>query len=406
MKLAYEAYNQSGQAVQGTVEALTLQDATERLYREGLYIFAIHEDNQGEPGRLDGASRARGGSGKLKDLASFTRQLAVLTSTGTPVVQALAAVERQIKPGKWRSILQDVREKVEEGQSLVEAMSGHPRAFKPVYRSLIAAGESGGQLSKMLERLAVMTRQQMRIQHTVVGALTYPVLLIGVSVIVLIVMLTLVLPQFAGLFKTLDTPLPPTTAALMALSNTLRTRWWAFVLGAVVSLGSLCWWGTSRRARLWFDGFVVSAPVVGRFARSMVTARIVRILGVLLDGRVPMLEAIRLTQQSAGNARYGALLDRAEQLVTRGEPMSLVMKDSPLINASVYEAVQTGERTGQIAPILLSIADFMDEDNEVVLKSLTSLLEPVILIVLGAIVGFVAISMFMPLFDLTAAAQG
>jgi type II secretory pathway component PulF len=119
-----------------------------------------------------------------------------------------------------------------------------------------------------------------------------------------------------------------------------------------------------------------------------------------------MLDAIRLTRQSAGNTRYAALLDRAEELVTRGEPMSLVMRDSPLINASVYEAVQTGERTGQIAPILLSIAEFMDEDNEVVLKSLTSLLEPVILIVLGAIVGFVAISMFMPLFDLTSAAQG
>jgi type II secretory pathway component PulF len=192
----------------------------------------------------------------------------------------------------------------------------------------------------------------------------------------------------------------------MTLSGLLRARWWAFLLGAAAVLGGLVWWGRSRSARLWFDGAVISAPFVGRFARSMITARIARILGVLLEGRVPMLDAIRLTRQSAGNTRYAALLDRAEELVTRGEPMSLVMRDSPLINASVYEAVQTGERTGQIAPILLSIAEFMDEDNEVVLKSLTSLLEPVILIVLGAIVGFVAISMFMPLFDLTSAAQG
>jgi type II secretory pathway component PulF len=406
MKLTYEAYNQSGQAVRGTVEAASVQEATDGLFHQGLYVTTITEERGGRAGPGKSRGRRPGGHGSGKELASFTRQLAVLTSTGTPVVQALGAAERQMGLKRWRSVVADIRTRVEEGETLVQAMEHHPRSFGPVYRSLVAAGESGGQLGKMLDRLAMMTRQQLKVRNSIVGAMTYPALLLIVSLVVVVVMLTTVLPRFTGLFKTLDAPIPPTTKALMSLSAELQTHWWAWLLGAgAIAAGAAAWVRTAH-GRATVQTVMLRLPVIGSFSRSLITARIARVLGVLLESRVPMLESLRLTQQAAGNLHYRALLERAEHLVTHGESVSQAFRESPLVSASVFEALQTGEKTGQIGPILLSMADAMDEDNEVVIRSLTSLMEPAILIVLGAVVGFVAVSLFMPLFDLTSATQG
>lgn len=403
MKLAYEAYDKTGRIVSGAIEAASAKEATEQLYADGLYVTKLAGDTAGEePGGL----RLSFGGGKLKNLVNITRQLAILTGTGTPVVQALAAVERQQAPGAWRAVLGDIRQQVEEGGSLGKAMEGHPRYFDAVYRSLIAAGESGGQLPAMLDRLSLITRKQMKVRSTVMGALSYPIMLLVISAKVVVAMLLLVLPRFTGLFETLDADLPPSTRMLLTLSEALRTYWWAALLGVGAVTGGVVWFLKSPGGRRWVDGVLLSLPVVGPFTRSLVTARIARTLGVLLESKVPLLDALALTKSAAGNTRYADLLTKVEDEVTRGEPMSACLRASPLIAPSIVEAVVTGEQAGQVGAVLLNLADFMDEDNEVVIKSMMSLLEPAILIVLGLVVGFVAISLFMPLFDLTSAAGG
>jgi len=343
---------------------------------------------------------------RLKNLAMFTRQLQVLVATGTPLVQSLAALERQSQEPSWKSLIGDVRRRVEEGSTLSEALQVHPRCFDTVYRSLIAAGETGGNLEQMLSRLAALTRQQLRVRSSVLGTLTYPCLLVLVAIGVLGLMVGFILPRFAGLYETLDAPLPASTKALMWISEMVRSYWW-IALGLLVASGlGLRWWMRTPGGKRTLDSMAIQAPQLGRIVRSFATARITRVLGVLVESHVPLLEALALTRQATSLSQYAELVGKAEECVTRGDVMSTAFANSRLISPYVTEAIRNGEQSGQIGSLLLSIADFLDEENEVIIRSLTSILEPMILIVLGLLVGMIALSMFMPLFDMTAMAGG
>jgi type IV pilus assembly protein PilC len=406
VRLAYEALDKSGKVVRAVVEAKDQFEAIETLRRQGLFVTEIRESSS----LVIAASanrRARLGRGKrLKYLAMFARQLHVLVATGIPLTQALEALERQVSPGPWKAVLADIGRRVQEGSSLSEAMAHHPAYFDAIVRSMVEAGEAGGNLTAMLDRMASLTKKQLHVRSAIVGAMVYPCLLVFVSISVLVTMLTFVLPRFADLFKTLDSPLPPSTKFLMALSALMREYWWVAVLGmgAVVAVVKL--WLASEGGRRTVATASIRIPKFGVLVRNFIAARVVRTLGVLLQSKVQLLDALRLTKLGTPNHHYSNLLARAEQSVIRGEPISAAFARGNLVPASVYEALRNGERTGQVGPLLLNMADFMDEENEVVMKSLTSIVEPLILIVLGALVGAVALSMFMPLFDLTAAARG
>ena len=405
MKFSYRAFDKSGKPTEGAIEADSSARATETLRRKGLFITEISEG--GAPGDQTGGARVRmGRSVKLKDLAMFTRQLYVLLSAGTQVVEALAALERQIRDEAWKSIITDLRVRVEEGAPLAEAMEAHPGHFDSIYRSLVAAGESSGKLTLMLDRLGTLTQKRLKVRNTVIGAMIYPSLLITVAIGVLALLLVFVVPKFRTLFETLDVPLPTSTKALVFISEQFRSYWW-LVIALLVATGAgwKIYLGTDSGQRK-RDTILLRLPQLGKVVKSFATARITRLLGVLMDGHVPLIEALKLTRAAAGNVHYRELIARAEEHVIRGEPLSLGLSETDLISPSVYEAVRSGEQSGQVAPLLLNIADFLDEDNDVVIRSLTSIIEPVILIVMGALVGLVAISMFMPLFDLTSMTQG
>jgi type II secretory pathway component PulF len=418
VKLKYEAIDSQGKSVSDTVEAADAAEAIEQLRGKGLFVTTIAAATAAGSSGDGGSSRSGGlwggraggrlsGTKRLKNLAMFTRQLSVLVTSGTPLVQALGSLERQAKEKAWRDVLAALRAKVEEGATLSESMAQQPAVFDPVCRSLIAAGESGGSFDAMLERLAQMTRKQMQVRSAVIGAMVYPCLLIVIAIGVLALMLLFVLPRFMGLFEQLDAELPPTTKVLVVISNALRSYWWLIpiVLGGAF-FGIRTWLNTAT-GRSALDALVLRLPMAGPIVRSFAVARITRVLGVLMAGRVPMLEALALARQTAKNVRYVALVARAEEAVTRGSTISAAFAEAEdLVSPSICEAIRSGEQSGQMGPLLLNIADFLDEDNEVVVKSLTSILEPLILIALGLVVGFVALSMFMPLFDLTSATHG
>ena len=406
MRLAYRAWDNAGKMIADVIDASDFAEAREQLRRQGLHVTELSENSGAVGSSMGQRRRRRAGSGtRLKQLSTFCKQLYVLIKTGTPIVQALEASERQTRDPNFKQVVSDVRAKVEEGVPLSDAMQTHPEYFDVVTRSLIAAGESAGRLPMMLERIGSLTRKQVQVRANIVGAMIYPSLLICVALSVLMLMMTFVLPRFAGLFEQLDTPLPGSTAILMDISYVLRNFWWAIIGGIALFVGGFVMWQKSPGGKRVRDTFVLRAPILGPIFRNFATAKIARLMGILLDSYLPLLDVLSLVKQASNNQHYEKMLARAEKAVTHGEPMSSAFSDERLINSSVYEALRNGESSGQIAPLMLTVADFMDEENETVVRSLTSILEPVILMLLGLVIGFVAISMFLPLFDLTASAS-
>jgi len=406
MKLAYKAYDGLGKAMSGTIECPDAAAAMEALHRKGLYVTQVAESvipaakSQSRPTqRLRNAQR-------IKNLAVFTRQLGVLVSSGTRLPEALRALERQSKQGPWRDTISDLCVRVEQGASLSEAMEAHSEYFDSIYHGLVAAGESTGQLVQMLDRLATLKQKQLHVRSLIVGALMYPSLLVLLAAAIFLLLLAFVVPRFAVLFDALDVPLPASTQALVGVSGVFRTYWWAVTLLTVSTIAAVFAYLRTPSGHILRDTAVLRLPYIGNVTKSLATARIARLLGVLMAGHVPVLRALDLIGHAAGNVRYAELIYKAEDHVVRGEPISLAFSDTTLISPSVYEAIRSGEQSGQLDRLLLDIAGFLDDENEVIVRSLTSIMEPVILTVMGLLVGLVAISMFMPLFDLASLTQG
>jgi type IV pilus assembly protein PilC len=411
MKLAYQGYDSNGKVVRDTIDAPSAAEATVALRGRGLFVTSIDTAGGGgkQAGGSGGTRRARSGkrSGSgIKGLTLFTRQLQVMITTGTPIAQALLALQRQTDSAGWRETIGCLLTRVEEGVSLSEAMKDHPKLFDAIYCNLVAAGETSGKLPVMLERLSALTRRQLQTRNTVIGALVYPSLLVVVALGVLSLMLTIVLPRFGDLFETLDLPLPPTTAGLMILSAFLTSYWWIIILLAVGTGFGIHYWLKTEHGKQAMFTAMLRLPMLGKVTRSFATARIARLLGVLMDSHLPLLDVLDLIREGTSNAHYSRLLDEAKEAVTRGEPISTAFTGSDLITPAVSESIRSGEATGKVASSLLVMSDMIDEENEVLIKSLTGVLEPLILLAMGVLVGFMALSIFLPLFDLTAMSAG
>lgn len=406
MKFSYQAYDKSGALKSGVIEAGSKDEVAEQLRKKGLYVSSVVEGVDPVLDRRKQPKRMRKSRVTPRVVAEFARELSVLIATGTPLIDAISSVERQSTNENWVKVLKDVRMRLEEGDSLTAALNERSDVFDAVFRSLVAAGESSGHLDSMLQRIANLTRKQAQIRSSLIGAMVYPILLISVAVVVMGLLIGVVLPRFAGMFEALDTPLPASTAVLMAISDFVRAYWWGVIPGVVALLVLAIRWVGSKSGREILSVYSLHVPKLGDIQRSFMTAQITRLMGVLLEAKVPMLDAIDLTRESVGNPKYKQLLDRAEDAVTRGESISSALSRDGLMMSSACEAVRNGEQTGRLAEVLVHVSDYLDEDNETFVKSASSLIEPVIMICLGIVVGFVAISMFLPLFDLTATAGG
>lgn len=406
MKLAYEAYDKSGKVIYDTIDATGKHEAADTLSRKGLFVTRIHRDESESPKNSASRRTKSRKTKRIRHMAIFARQLYVLISSGTRIVEALKALELQTTDSEWRAVIADIRQQVEDGNTLSEATASHPQYFDLISQKLIAAGESTGKLPAMLDRVALLAHKQIQVRRTITGALVYPTLLIFVSITVLTLMLLFVLPRFVDMFETLQVPLPPTTQMLLDLSEFLTSYWWLLLLIMFVSgTGFKIWLGSVAGKRT-IDKAVLKLPYLGRVMRSFATARIARLMGIMLDSHMPLLDVLRLIRETTSNICYVALVARSEELVTQGETISAAFSETDLISPSVCQMVRSGEQSGQVAPLMTNVAELMDEENEVVIRSLASILEPVILILLGLLVGFVTLSMFIPLFDLTGGPPG
>ena len=404
MNLVYTAYDKTGKAVKGTIDSSDVATAGQMLRQKGLFVAQISDGSA----PTTGAKSSRrtplrfGGNEAAKNIPMFTRQLCVFISCGTQMLEALRSLERQAKPGPWQDTIAGICVRVEEGASLSEALGAYPQHFDSVYRSLVSAGESSGCLAEMLDRVATLKQKQKKVRRSISGALIYPSLLITLTLAMLGLLLTFVVPKFTLLFESMDVPLPASTKALVGVSNVFRQYWWGgFLLIGGGVVGALRFVATEK-GRLMRDALLLKLPIIGNIIKSFATARIVRLLGVLMAAHVPILEALSLVKEGAGNSKYSDLIAAAEKNVSQGESISLAFSDESLIDPAVYEVIHSGEASGQVDQLLLNVAGFLEEDNDIIVSSLTTIIEPIIM---GILVGSVAVSMFMPLFDLTAMTQ-
>ncbi|MEO0476240.1 MAG: type II secretion system F family protein [Planctomycetota bacterium] len=409
MKLAYNAVSSTGTPISDIIEASSIDEAMDVLRGKGLFVTQIEPEDEArarKKAKTSGGIQFKSKTKRLKDVAMFSRQLNVLVATGTPLADGLGALERQVKDADFKAQLAIIRGQVEQGLTLYDALGKAPRYFDDVYRNIIKAGEESGSLPTMLDRLAILTRKQVQVRSQIGGALIYPCLLIFISIAVLAIMLTVVMPRFTGMFESLDVPLPTTTVMLMSMSDLLRSYWWAALIGGIGAIVGLKFAMASPAGKRTIDGLMLTVPVLRDVTRSYATARIARLMGVLIECNVPLLDTIQLVRNATGNSKYEAMMVQAEEIVITGEPVSGAFADERMIEPAFYEAVRNGEQSGRLSMLMVTVADFMDEENDTRLKSLTSLFEPLILVFLGLMVGGIAISMFMPMFDLTSMAGG
>jgi len=418
MIITYQAVDDKGQASSATLEAGNAREAVEQLRSRGLFVTHVEEasesgaglrastkENQRASVNAGLSRRSREPRLPLTVLVIFTRQMTMLLRAGSALVPAIMAIKRQTKKPDQAAILKDIIEDLEDGSGLADALRKHPRTFNSLYCAVIAAGEASGNLSGMFERLATMVVKHRALRNKVLGALAYPVLLIAMSCSILSSLFFFVIPRFSEMFTQLGVDPPATTKVMLSIADTLREYWFVIPLALLSIVGVIIWIVMSDAGRQWMADMQLSIPIVGRLRARLIEGQVLRTIGTLLDNGVGLLETLGLARRSTRSRKFQTLFDELEESVTSGGRLSTAFECSGLVEPYVCQAVHTGEESGSLGPALTYCADIVDEANAELVGTVMKLLEPVILIGMGIVVGTVAVSLFMPLFDLTAAMQ-
>jgi type IV pilus assembly protein PilC len=341
-----------------------------------------------------------GKSVKSKNLAIFTRQFSVMIDAGLPLVQCLDILGTQEEDKNFAAVILQTRSDVESGASLADAMRKYPKTFDPLFTNMIAAGEAGGILDTILKRLATYIEKAVKLAGQVKSAMVYPVAVVVIAGGVVGVILWKVIPTFAALFSGLNADLPLPTRVVIAMSDNL-VRYFPFLLvgmGAAV-YGFKSYYATPAGRRL-VDGSMLKAPVLGNILRKIAVARFCRTLATLISSGVPILDGLEITAKTAGNAIVEGAVMVTRKSIERGETISVPLKDTGVFPAMVTQMIGVGEATGALDTMLAKIADFYEEEVDTAVAGLLTLLEPIMIAVLGIVVGGIVIAMYMPIFDL------
>lgn len=403
MILTYDAIDAAGCPTNDTIEALDTRAAVDQLRHRGLYVTRIAEASE----RRRAAAASRGASKTvhlpLKTLVLFTRQMAMLLRAGSGLVPAMTAIKRQMKRPGQAGLLGEIISDLEDGVRLTDALRRHPRTFDPVYCAVVAAGEASATLTEMFERLASIVGKRRAMRNRVLGALAYPTLLICMCSGILLTMIFFVLPRFSAMFTQLRVETPVMTQLLLSTGDVLRA-YWPIVLGMVLAfVVAIVWLCTSARGRQWLSDWQVLIPLIGRVRSRLIQAQVFRTMGTLLESGVGVLDTLELARESTRNRRFRELFDGLDRAVTSGGQLSSAFEQSNLVEPYIGQAIHTGEDSGNLGGALTYCADMLDETNTELINTSMKLLEPVILIGMGLVVAVVAISLFLPLFEMTSA---
>lgn len=390
----WKGRTKSGENREGSLEAPTLEAAVNALKRQGVVSPTVRE----RAGAI-ALPRLRG-SVSRKEVAVFTRQFSVMIDAGLPLVQCLEILSEQQPNKVFKATLADVRSDVESGSTLADAMRKHPRVFDDLYCNMVAAGEVGGILDTILQRLSAYIEKIVKLKAAVKGALIYPVAVICIAVVVVWVILTFVIPVFADLFTGLGAELPMPTKITIALSKFLRTWWWLMIGGIVGSIMGLKSYHKTERGKRVLDGLLLKVPVIGMLMRKIAVARFCRTLATLTSSGVPILDGLDITARTAGNSIVMDAIMKVRASVEQGRTISEPLKETKVFPDMVVQMMAVGEQTGALDTMLSKIADFYEDEVDEATANLLSLLEPVMISFLGTVIGGIVVSMYMPMFSL------
>jgi type IV pilus assembly protein PilC len=397
----YKARNIRGNTIAGEMEGKDRKSVIDKLRAQRMVILSVDEKKISSFTSMFNMMKGnRKAKVALKHVVTFSRQLSTLVNAGVPIVQGLVILNEQIENKAMGDVVSDIRNDVESGLSIAEAMGRHPEAFTELYVSMVKAGEAGGVLDVILERLSGYLETSQKLRGKVKGAMVYPAVVSFVAISVTIFLLTVVIPAFKTAFASFGANLPLPTQILISISEFLRT-YFIFGVAGLIAIGFLFnRFLNTEAGRNKFDTITLKLPLFGPLIRKVAVAKFTRTLGTLVKSGVPILEALDTTAKTSGNKVIEAAIMRARTSIKEGERISGPLKTSNVFPPMVIQMITVGEETGSLDTMLTKVADFYDQEVDVAIGGLTSMIEPVIIVVMGLVIGAIVIAMFMPMFEL------
>jgi type IV pilus assembly protein PilC len=388
----------TGQIQKGQIDLASREDVGPWLRKNRMILVSVREAPKGAGLKL-------GGGIKTRDIVIFTRQFATMINAGLPLVQSLTILAQQTENKALKEVTRQVVFDVEAGNTLADALAKHPKAYSQLYVNMVAAGEAGGILDTILMRLATFLEKNDALMRRVKGAMVYPGVIFSVAIIAVAVLLIFVIPTFEAMFASVNMELPLPTRIVIGLSDALIGYWWVLI-GAIVFLVFAVrrYYATSDgRKRL--DGMLLNAPVLGDVLRKAAVSRFTRTLGTLISSGVSILDGLEITAKTAGNRVVHDAVMESRQSIAGGETIAAPLERSKVFPPMVISMIAVGEQTGGLDEMLSKIADFYDDEVDVAVAALLSLMEPVMIVVLGVLVGGMIVAMYLPIFDMMNAIQ-
>ncbi len=403
-KFSWEGKNRTGQVQKGEMDAPNEAAVNAQLRRNGIMPTKVKERGKG----LDVELKIPGFAPKIttKDLVVFTRQFATMIDAGLPLVQCLDILGRQQDNKTFKGILVNVKEAVESGSTFADALKKHPKAFDDLYVNLVAAGEVGGILDTILNRLAAYIEKALKLKKQVKSAMTYPTTIIGIAVLVIAVILVFVIPAFEKMFADFGGSLPMPTQIVINISNFIQKYILVIIAGIFLTI-----WGVKRiyrtkAGRAAIDKWALKVPVFGILIRKVAVAKFTRTLGTMISSGVPILDGLDIVAKTAGNKTVETAIYKVRQSISEGKTIAEPLEESGVFPPMVCQMIAVGEQSGAIDTMLNKIADFYDDEVDDAVANLTAMMEPLLMLFLGTTVGGLVIAMYLPIFKLAGTVGG
>ncbi|MEM7008559.1 MAG: type II secretion system inner membrane protein GspF [Thermodesulfobacteriota bacterium] len=392
----YKAIDETGKAVHGVIDAESPKGATEKLKRQGVFLSSLNEAKESKSRSFNPFSGI-----KISELAVTTRQFSTLISAGLPLEASLSALSEQTEDARLGQVLAEVRERVSEGSSLANALAEHKNVFSDLYINIVRAGEASGTLDIVLLRLADFLETQAALTSRVRGALIYPMFMFLIGGGVLFFTMTYVIPRIAKIFEESQSSLPFMTLILIKISDFLNNNILLMFILAIIAVFAAFRFYKTERGKMFFDRLTLKLPIFGKLTSMVVISRFTRTLGTLLSSGIPLLDALQIGEAVMGNKVYGKTLEEVRDNVREGASLAQPLRDSGVFPPLVTRMIAVGEQTGEMEAMLAKVADIYDQQVETTVSTLTSLLEPVMIVIIGAIMGFIVFAVLLPIFNLT-----
>jgi len=392
----YTARNAAGELKTATVEAATAQDVVAQLRRQRMTVVKV--DENAKPKKISGSI-------KMRDIVIFTRQFSTMINAGLPLVQALDILAKQTENKVLAAATRDIVFDVESGHTVADALAKHPKAFSELYVNMVAAGEAGGILDTILMRLATFMEKNDALVRKVKGAMIYPGVIMSVAVIAISVLLIFVIPVFESMFAGVGMALPLPTRVVIGASDFLRGFWWAVIAASTGGAFMFKRYYATSGGKLVIDRMMLRIPVLGDVLRKSAVSRFTRTLGTLISSGVSILDGLEITAKTAGNRVIQDAIMQSRASIAGGDTIAAPLQKSQVFPPMVISMIAVGEQTGGLDEMLSKIADFYDEEVDAAVSNLLSLLEPIMIVFLGVVVGGMVVAMYLPIFDMINAVQ-